>query len=428
MASKGERVLNMGLRGMTLCTRFLFIFFLARYVTPASVGYYGLFTATVGYALYFVGLDFYTYNTRELLRAPQEQRGRLIRDQAVLTVGLYALLLPAAFVIPSVAGWPSGLAWWFLPILVLEHVNQEVSRILVALSDQVGASVLLFIRQGSWALFIVGVMAWDTSSRQLQAVMACWAGAGAVAAALGLHKLARLGMGGWRSAVDWDWIRRGVKVSVAFLSATLALRALQIVDRYWLKSLVDIDAVGAYVLFTGIASTLMVFLDAGVFTFSYPELIRLHQQGEHAALRQRLRAMLVHTLGLSAAFAFVSWLILPELLGWIRNPVYVQYLWLYPWVLSALVINAIGMVPHYALYAYGVDRPIIRSQFAALLVFPLAVWGLSRFQPVLAVPLGLNVAFATILVWKATACFQVSRSRGAPATLPQATKILKSTP
>jgi O-antigen/teichoic acid export membrane protein len=428
MASKGQRLLNLGLRGVTLCTRFLFIFFLARYVAPASVGYYGLFAATVGYALYFVGLDFYTYNTRELLRAPHEQRGRLIRDQVVLTAGLYALLLPAAFFVPASAGWPSGLAWWFLPILVLEHVNQEVSRILIALSDQIGASVLLFIRQGSWALLVVAVMAWDAETRHLQAVMASWAGAGVVAAILGACKIARLRLGGWRLPVDWGWLRQGIKVSVAFLAATLALRALQIVDRYWLKALVDIDAVGAYVLFTGIASTLMVFLDAGVFTFSYPELIQLHQQGRHDALRQRLRAMLGHTLLLSAAFAFVSWLVLPQLLTWIRNPVYAQYLWLYPWVLLAVVVNALGLVPHYALYAYGVDRPIIRSHVAALVVFPLAVWGLSRFQPVLAVPLGLNVAFATILVWKATACFQVSRSAGASATVPQATKIIESTP
>jgi O-antigen/teichoic acid export membrane protein len=421
MASRGQRLVNLGLRGVTLCTRFLFVFFLARYLAPAAVGYYGLFTATVGYALYCVGLDFHIYNMRELLRAPHEQRGRLIRDQAVLTAGLYALLLPVAFILPASAGWPPGLAYWFLPILVLEHVNQEISRILIALSDQVGASVLLFVRQGSWALLVVAVMAWDPVTRQLQDVMAGWGAAGVVAAALGMWKIARVRMSGWRSAIDWGWIRRGVRISVAFLSATLALRALQIVDRYWLKALVDIEAVGAYVLFTGIASTLMVFLDAGIFAFSYPELIQLHHQGRHEALRHRLRTMLVHTLLLSAVFSLVSWAALPQLLAWIHNPVYTRYLWLYPWVLSATVLYGVGMVPHYALYSNGVDRPIIRSHIAALLVFPLTVWGLSRFRPVLAVPLGLNIAFATILLWKAAAYLRVSRSRGGPATLPQAT-------
>jgi len=421
MASKARRLVNIGLRGTTLCTRFLFVFFLARYVTPASVGYYGLFTATVGYTLYLVGLDFYTYNTRELLRVPREQHGRMIRDQAVLAAGLYALFLPLAWVLLSQAGWPTGLSYWFIPILLLEHVNQEISRVLVVLSDQIGASVLLFIRQGSWALAIVAIMTWDDTTHNLQSVMAAWAVAGAGAAALGIYKLACAGMGGWRSPIDWSWIRRGVVISVSFLSATLALRALQIVDRYWLKALVDIDAVGAYVLFTGIASTLMVFLDAGVFTFSYPELIRLHQQGQRDAMQRQLRTMLLHTLLVAVGFSIVSWFVLPYLLTWIHNPVYTHYLWLYPWVLFATVVNAVGMVPHYGLYARGVDRPIIRSHIAALIVFPLTVWGLSRIQPVLAVPLGLNVAFLTILLWKASAYFKAFRSDEAHAPIPQTT-------
>lgn len=421
MASKARRLVNIGLRGTTLCTRFLFVFFLARYVTPASVGYYGLFTATVGYTLYLVGLDFYTYNTRELLRVPREQHGRMIRDQAVLAAGLYALFLPVAWVLLPQAGWQAGLSYWFIPILLLEHVNQEISRILVVLSDQIGASVLLFIRQGSWALAIVAIMTWDDTTHNLQSVMAAWAVAGTAAAALGMYKLARAGMGGWRSPIDWSWIRRGVAISLGFLSATLALRALQIVDRYWLKALVDIDAVGAYVLFTGIANTLMVFLDAGVFTFSYPELIRLHQQGQRDAMQRQLRTMLLHALLVAVGFSIVSWFVLPYLLSWIHNPVYTHYLWLYPWVLSATALNAVGMAPHYALYAHGVDRPIIHSHIAALLVFPLTVWALSRVEPVLAVPLGLNAAFLTILIWKTTAYLKVSRSGGAHATVPLTT-------
>ena len=52
-----ERMTNIGLRFSTLGVRFLLIFFLAKYLDAASVGYYGLFAATVSYALYFVGLD-----------------------------------------------------------------------------------------------------------------------------------------------------------------------------------------------------------------------------------------------------------------------------------------------------------------------------------------------------------------------------------
>lgn len=407
LATNSTRLLNIGLRTVTLGTRFLFIFFLAKFLDPASVGYYGIFTATVGYALYFVGLDFYAYVTREILRTPAEQRGRLLKGQAVLAGILYLVLLPLGLVFLQQAGWPDHLARWFFPILLLEHFNQEISRLLIALSEQVYASLILFVRQGSWAIAIVVLMILDIRTRHLEAVMALWASAGIVAAGIGIWKLWQLRIGGWRASTDWLWIKKGIAVSTAFLVATLALRGIQTVDRYWLAALGGIEMVGAYVLLLGVASTMMVFLDAGVFAYTFPALIEHNHHNEHDAARAKVRRMLYQTLAFAAAFGIVSYLLLPYLLRWTGNPVYINSLPWYPWLLMAMTINAIGMVPHFALYARGRDKPIIYSHIGALLGFFVATWTLSKTYSALAVPLGLNIAFAIILVWKATAYWQL---------------------
>lgn len=417
-----NRLLNIGLHGATLGARFLLIFFLAKYLDPASVGYYGLFAAAIGYSLYFVGLDFYTYVTREILKAPLDQRGRLLKGQAALSGVLYLLFLPVALVLLlQYSGWPKYLFPWFLPILLLEHFNQEMSRLLVALSEQITASAILFIRQGSWALGLVTLMAWDPSSRQLQAAMVFWAAAGVAAAWVAIRKLRKLRMGGWRSPLDWRWIKQGVAVSIAFLVATLALRGMQTFDRYWIEALGGIEIVGAYVLFFGIASTLLAFLDAGIFAFTYPALIKLHLTQDHETTRNKVNQMFAFTILLSAAFAVVSWFVLPYLLRWIGNPVYVNAAHLYPWLLAAMIINAISMVPHFALYARGSDRSIIHSHIAALVVFLLVVWPLSERISVLAVPVGLIVSFTVILVWKSLAYWQLNKSNGGPRSAPQST-------
>ena len=405
-----NRLLNIGLHSATLGTRFLFIFFLAKYLDPASVGYYGLFTATVGYSLYFVGLDFYTYVTREILRTPNDQRGRLLKSQAALSGFLYLLFLPVAFLFLQYAGWPDKLVLLFFPILLLEHFNQEMSRLLIALSEQITASIILFIRQGSWALVIVGLMAWDISSRQLQTVISLWAGAGLVAAVMGIWKLRKLGMGGWGSSPDWNWIKKGIAVSTAFLLATLALRGIQTADRYWLEALGGIEIVGAYALLFGVAGTLMTFLDAGVFAFTYPVLIKLHQTQQLVAARAKVRQMFAYTLLLSMGFAVASWLLLPHLLAWIGNEVYIKAIDLYPWLLLAMVFNAISMVPHFALYARGCDKPIIQSHIAALIAFVAATWIFIPQFSILAVPIGLNFSFMVILIWKTVAYWQLNKS------------------
>lgn len=413
------RILNMVLRTATLGARFVFVFFLAKYLDPQSVGYYGLFTATVGYFLYLVGLDFYTYTTREILKASPEQRGQMLKGQAALSVLLYAIVVPLAVWVLPQAHWPGELLLWFFPILVFEHINQEISRLLVALSEQITASLILFMRQGSWALAIVGLMAVDADMRQLQAVMACWLAAGVIAALLGILKIRQLRMGGWNLPVNWAWVKKGAMVSLAFLLATLALRGVQTVDRYWLQSLTSIEVVGAYVLFLSIAGTLMVFLDAGVFAFAYPELIALHHQQQHAQAHRKVKQLLVYILLAAVAFSAISWLLLPYLLQWINKPLYTESMELYPWLLLATVINALGMAPHYALYAQGRDRIIIGSHIAAMVVFAIAVWLLAQILPALAVPLGLVIFFTVILVIKVAAYWATERGSDAIPATPQ---------
>ena len=199
----------------------------------------------MGYALYFVGLDFYTYVSREVARTPADQRGKLLKSQAALSGVLYLTLLPITVVLLAHAGWPGHLVWWFLPILVLEHFNQEMSRLLIALSEQLTASFILFIRQGSWAAAIIVLMVLDVDFRNLDAAMALWAIAGVVAAGTAVWKLKRLKTMGWALPIDWAWVKKGIVVSTSFLLATLALRGVQNFDRYWLEALGGIEIVGA---------------------------------------------------------------------------------------------------------------------------------------------------------------------------------------
>lgn len=417
MVSRSTRLINIGLRGATLLTRFLLVFFLARYLDPAALGYYGLFAATVGYAIYFVGLDFYTYLSREIVHAAPEQRGRMLKGQLALSVLLYLVLSPLGLWLLILYDWPLYLVYWFVPVLVLEHVNQELFRLLIALSEQLAASVLLFIRQGAWVLVMMLLMYLDGSARHLQLVMGLWVLAGVVAACLGLYKLRHLPVGGWGLAVDWQWVRKGVVVSAWFLLATLALRGIQTFDRYWLEALGGITMVAPYVLLMGIAGTLLAFLDAAVFAFAYPVLIQLHHRQDVAEGRRQVWRLLWQTVSLSAIFGLASWLALPYFLAWTGKPLYLQLAGWYPWLLLAMVLNAVGMVPHYALYALGVDKPIIHSHIFAFLAFLLTTAVAGRWLALQAVFLGLNVAFGCMLLWKSIAYIRWLRQQAAAGAI-----------
>lgn len=398
-----QKILNIFLRGITLACRFIFVFVMARFLTPSLLGLYGLFTATVAYALYFVGLDFYTYTTRQILKNPQTRWGAFLKNQIALSASLYLVFIPIILILVMWGLIPINLLAWFLPILILEHVNQELSRLLIAISEQITASIVSFVRQGSWALVAVGLMALAPSARNLETIFALWAFAGASAAIIGGYRIARLDIGGWSDKLDLGWIKDGVRTSIAFLVATLALRGLQTVDRYWLQALTNTDVVGAYVLFTGMAGALLIFLDAGVFAYSYPALIRVHHAGDIDQFKSQLRKMLVSVLISAALFGLFSLIVLPYLLAWIGNDFYIQAQKIYIWLLIAALVNAVGMVPHYALYAQGRDRPIIYSHVASIFVFIGSTYAYIHLDPFMAVPYGLVTAFASLLIWKSMA-------------------------
>lgn len=402
------RGLNVAIQGATLVSRFLLIFFLARYLGPAQLGLYGLLTATIGYALYVLGFDFYTFATRELLKRERAQWGGLLKNQAALALVFYAVFLPLLCVVFAQGLLPWNMAGWFFALLVLEHLNQELGRLLVAISEPLLASVVLFVRQGTWSIGITACMALAPSMRSLEYVLGAWTVAGLVACALGAHRIARLDIQGWRSRVDWRWIATGLKIAIPFFVATLAIRGIFTLDRYWMQALGGLEIVGAYVLFAGICATLMTFLDAGVFAFSYPGLITAFNQKDPAQFRARVRNLFLLTCAMAAGFSVVSVILLKPLLSLMNNPVYLAHQNLYPWLLASSVLYALGMVPHYALYAQGWDRPIIYSHVASLAAFVVATWIFSKYSPELAVPAGLCAAFSLILAWKGWAFFRLT--------------------
>jgi len=399
---------NIAIRGATLASKFLLIFFLARFLEPSELGLYGLVTATVGYSLYLLGFDFYTYTTREILKLERHEWGSLLKSQGALSLVLYVVFLPLLSLVFVKGLLPWSVAGWFFILLVLEHLTQELGRLLIAISEQLVASLVLFLRSGIWAVALTALMFIEPDSRNLDFVLGAWALGSSMALLLGAFRISTLRISGWSAKVDWSWIAKGLKIAVPFLVATLAIRGVFTFDRYWLEALTSLDVLGAYVLFMGLGAALLSFLDAGVFAFIYPGLIGAYQRQDAKGFRQGVRNLVFQTVGLSLIFTIVAELLIGMLLQWLNKPFYLSQLELFHWILAANFLSALSMIPHYALYAQGRDKPIIYSHVGSLGVFVISVWALSKYWAELAVPVGLCFTFFFILCWKTWSYYLVT--------------------
>lgn len=392
-----NRFINIGLRGLTLVSKFLIIVLLAKLLPTEQVGLYGLLTVTISYSLFVVGFDFYTYSTREMIARPKAEWLGILRDQAVFYLLTYLICLPLLALAFTEGFLPSTYWPWFAGLLVLEHAAQEINRILVAAQQQTLASVVLFIRSGSWCWIATGIMWQYPQWRAVETVLAAWVSGASLACLLGAFYLLRYDRQSLSKKIDWHWIKKGIKVAAPMLLASLTIRGIYTLDRYWIEHIFGLAVLGPYALFMGIAGAVSSFIDAAIISFAYPQLLASASSGQHHIFRQQSRRMALNILISLVLLSAICWMLAPLVLGWIGRSEYHNNLPLLGWLLLANMFYNLSIIPHYALYAYHHDQALVIGNILGFVVFILAI---AQASTVTGVAQSLCVAFASMWLSK----------------------------
>ncbi len=393
------RLTSVAFRALAIGSRFLLVFGLARLLSPADVGLYGLIAGTISFSMLFVGGEFYTYSQRELLGSPRHRWSFILQHQVLATTLTYACILPLQLLFFAFDLLPAQWIAWFFALLVAEHLAQEVNRLLVTIGRPVLASWVLFVRTGAWVWALLPSFI-HGGGAGLKTVFLAWLG-GTVAAILTGLAIVRRAVPGWTVwPVDYDWLRRGFRVALVFLASTMCFKTLFTADRYLVDRLVGADLLGVYVVYIGVATAVVNFLDASVFSFLYPRLVAAQQAGATGEYRRLRREMKWTATWVSSALAGTAALAAPVVLRWIRKDIYVEYLPLLWLLLAASVVQVVGMIPHYSLYAHRQDHSIVAAHLSSLVVFAGVTALLAKPAPLYAVGWGLLAALTWIAVFK----------------------------
>ena len=405
------RLLNLALRAITLASKFALLLVLAKYLEPSAVGLYGLIVVTVAYGMYPLGFAFYTYSTREVIKANVDIKGQYLKSQIAFHGWLYLLITPVFIMIFYCELLPWYVAPWFFVLLITEHANQELMRMLVAIQKPLVATFVLFIRHGLWALIIALLFVFVPETRSIEAVLMAWSISGVLSFIIAMWHTKIAIAKGWELPVDWSWVKRGVKIALPMFLGTMSLNFIFTLDRYWFESLVGLDALGAYVFYMAITAAAISFIDAGVFAFIYPAMIAAAGAGDRNNFVLLLKKMFYQTLCLSMTFAFLIIVFIDFLLTLVAKPVYFEMKGvLYP-LLIMMVVQAVSYVPNYALYTQNSDRAIITSNILSSAVFVLCVSGLIVWNQVLAIPVALIFVYFFLLVYKCYSYCRLSKSQ-----------------
>ncbi len=395
-----KRLLNVALRSLSMGSKLALIFGIAKLLEPAQVGLFGLMLATIGFSVLLVGGDYYTYSQRELLSRPATQWGFVLQHQVKAQLILYSVLLPAQLFIfvTGLMQWKYLL--WFFVLLVLEHIAQEVNRILVAMHRQLIASWVLFIRMGSWVIFVLPFMVFNESYRQLEIVYMAWIVGSSLAIIQGVIVISRI-VPNWKNVkTDYTWLKKGFKVGGLFLLATLCFRGLLTFDRYAVEMLSSTEMLGVYVFYISIVMGAYSFLDPAVFSFLYPKMLQAYQMNEKANYEKVFKELIITTFVMSALLAVLIWFFAPVIIGWINKPVYSDNLSDLLYLILAGFVYAVGYIPHYALYAMKGDKWILAAHISSMAIFFLILYFLKIENSIRLVALALVFAFSWMMFIK----------------------------
>lgn len=394
------RLLNIALRGLSMGSRLILIVALAKYLTPAEVSLFGLMLATVSFSVLIVGADYYTYSQRELLARPKEEWSFVIQHQMKAQFLLYAALLPLqlVFFVFGLMDWKYAL--WFFALLLLEHVAVEINRLLVAMHRQLAASVILFIKMGSWVLVVIPLMFFYEEYRNLEYIYTAWLIGSALAIFMGFYQIKKT-LPVWEKVeIDYSWLKKGFKVGGLFLLATICFKGLLTFDRYAVEALSSLEILGVYVFYITIVMGAYNFLDPAVFSFLYPRMLQSYQMKQKEKYIRTFKELLVSTVLISMFLAAIIWFVTPWLIEWINKPIYLTYLNSLGLLIVAGFVYALSHIPHYALYAMKLDKWIVASHITALIIFfiSLSLFGLSN--GIKTVALALIIAFSWMGILK----------------------------
>ncbi len=355
------------LRVLTLASRFLLSLLLARMLSPAEMGEYGLLTAALAFALLAVGLEFYSYTLREMVPATPVRRARIIADQMVLAVT--ALLIVGVLVLAAVLAdlFPPRLAPWFLLILITEHISLEATRILIITERPVRAYIGVFLRGGIW-VYAMGVLMFMTpSARTLETVLAWWALGGILGIAFSALSLAGLP---WRELKgyrpNWKAILAGLRTARPFMLTAAGALIISYVDRFVIDRFVGREALGIYTFYSTVLIGLLS-LGGSVSHQFLPKVIAGYAASAEA-YRAALRSFFWSLLGLALGTTIISGVVMGPMLTMLGLSVYVSGIPVFYAMLPGIFLRILADVPSYALYAARADTYLLLCNLGAALI------------------------------------------------------------
>lgn len=361
-------IVNLSLKGMSVLSRFFLILYISKYFSIDEVGEYGLFNTSIMFLLLIVGLDFYQFSNREIVAVGKVKRSFVVTQQIILHIISYALFLPLILLIFFAGIIPFKYLIVFYAILILEHINQEIYRTFIALSKSMTSSFLIFLKNGFWALVLL--LIWIFSENQvyfnLKYLYVFWLSGNVLALVIGTYKFKQYFDFISFSKVDFNWIKKGLKISIFFLVSTIAFKIIEFSDRYMIDFFLTKTEVGIYTFFFQLSNIVNVVVFNSILIIFYPKILKSISNKDGFVQTKKSMSRQVYTVSFVVAIAIYFGT--PFLLDIVDKPEFIENQSILILLLVGNLMLNFSFIYHYILLGLKRDRLLMNVTLVGAVV------------------------------------------------------------
>ncbi|MGX1923781.1 hypothetical protein ACUALS_00920 [Vibrio sp. NH-7] len=389
-----QKITNVLIRLFSVGIRFFLTLYIAKYFPEEALGTYGFIIASVVFLIYPLGLEFYTYSNRELIKIEYSRWGDKISSQLLMHLILYAVFIPLYYLYykDTVV---SPVISMFLVLIVLEHINQEAFRLHIIMGDQIKASINIFLRSSIWAIVFVAMSFFIERLMNLECLMLFWISGQFIAIGYSYVTILLRNKISLSWMFDTSWIMSSFRVIIPLFGGTILLKSLNTIDKIIIEDLFSITILSAYVLYASLAGLVLLVCETAIFSFKYPLLLKFWGKDD-AKYNDCIRSVFIQTTLCCVFSSSILWLGLPFILEWVGRENITNLSSIFSLLVFSKVVHCFGLIPHYALYSGAFDNYIMRSTFLGFLVFILIVYLDPSNMGFLLVPSALLVSISVI--------------------------------
>jgi O-antigen/teichoic acid export membrane protein len=399
-----SNILNILLRLVSMISRFVLLLYIAKYFTAYDLGVYGIFVITISYSLYLVGLEFHRYSQRILLGKDYSLWKQIIKNQMIFYLISYIFFFPLLFLIFFYNLLSKEFIVYFYLILLLEHITQEISRLLVTMKKPLEANIMTFVKVGLWVYIVTAIMYSNKNLNKLETIWITWIIGDVLSLFVGYFFTKELK---WkeimRSKIDIVLLKKGFLVSLPFIVVILANRGIFTLDRYSINYYFGKDLVGVYTFYIGIANAIQTFIDAGVIMYLYPKMIEAFNKKDFKNYIKYKKEMLRGIVIMFIIIVLFIYLFIDYVLIYINKDLFfknINVLWVL--CLSGFLMS-IGIVYDHSLYAKEKDKVLMNNSLFTIIIFLICLFFLNNLfieLGILNVALSMTFAFSFSLFYK----------------------------